>query len=711
MNEELKKAVQKSRVALQQAHPKERGAFKALLLTNPNYFGNLVASPFPPVLPISGNTFYEELGCVGYHPQQEQLEGVVYINQTSGYGSDVCGVGTTEYVRFYLSFDGGGTWQDQGLTSFQAYNIPEGTEGSKRLEYAVSLKVDPARKFCTANHLILVRAILSWNNPPPANQPNWTPVWGNVREATIQVEPFRFFHLPDLFDLSKAKLQPELKELVDLDAPIPLKKATLGAAALATLYRGKGVPTHRFAFKELSAFTTGKSALSAEAFTKLLPGVAFDPSIVDVLFPTDGNTSFEELNCIGLDPNTPDTLVGVIQIKKSAGYSGGPCTDGSVEYVTFWGDFDGNGTFETCLGTASVRVYDLPVPPQGIHYAVRLPVDLTQYRQACTEGPKVVPIRAILSWNVAPPCANPNYVPTWGNREETLINIAPTAQVPAGKIAILGGIPVGHIDDVTGLTTEDALFATNNTPPNEHGLACPFAGKVTVQGAPIAGYEYLVEVSPDGNIWTPVVTDLVLTDLNGNTAIHQANNVTKRFTYKDFNQNVNGLLAQWFSAGDALWYVRLTVFDGNGIQQGAPDVHRIQLDNTGPEASIVITSGAGSCGKFPVGTQLSGTFVARDTYLTEYTLGVEPAVNPVNVGIPNPNKVESSAPYPGTNINTAVAPGDPWTLDTTGMTPCGYVIRVVAVDRAIVNSQAVGHHSSDSDGFCLEEDGGGHDRG
>jgi hypothetical protein len=37
------------------------------------------------------------------------------------------------------------------------------------------------------------------------------------------------------------------------------------------------------------------------------------------------------------------------------------------------------------------------------------------------------------------------------------------------------------------------------------------------------------------------------------------------------------------------------------------------------------------------------------------------------------------------------------------MQACGYVIRVSAVDRAIVNSQAVGHHATDSAGFCLEE--------
>jgi hypothetical protein len=121
----------------------------------------------------------------------------------------------------------------------------------------------------------------------------------------------------------------------------------------------------------------------------------------------------------------------------------------------------------------------------------------------------------------------------------------------------------------------------------------------------------------------------------------------------------------------------------------------IQLDNTAPEVSIEITSGAGNCGKFAPGAVLSGTFVARDDYLSHYALGVEPAINPPGVGVPVPS---------GGSVNTAIAPGDPWTLDTTGMMPCGYIIRVVAVDRAILNSQSVGHHSPDSAGFCLDEE-------
>lgn len=695
MDKELKKAVGKSHVAMQASHPKERSSFKLLTLLNPNYFGNLAESPFTPVLPLVANTFYEAIGCVGYHPQQQRLEAVVYVHQPSGYGSDICGPGSTEFVRFYLSFDSGASWEDQGVSSFQAYDIPQGTEGANRLEYAVTREAQPPAKLCVFNPLIRVRAILSWNNPPPANQPNWQPVWGNVREANILVEPLRLLKPPHLFDLAKVKIPPSLGEIVDLEAPIPTAPKMLAVSHLATLYGGKGVPVHRFAFKELMAFHGGLSSLSAEDFVSAVPGIKLDPDIIKALFPPeDGDTSYEELKCIGLDPNSPDTLVAIIQIKKSSGYSGGPCTSGSQEYVTFWADFDGNGSFEVCLGVASVRVYDLTnVPQEGVYYAARLPVDLTAHRKRCQEGPTVVRIRAILSWNVAVPCATPNAVPTWGNREETLINVAPSASAPAGRIAILGGIPVSLIDAATGLTAPDAVFATNNLAPDALGRPCPFAGRVSVQGVPLPGYSYLVEVSPDGVLWTPVLTDLIVTDQNGNVSPHHANAVTSRFDYLPFNQNVNGLLAQWDTSGDARWRVRLSVYDGAGTLQSS-DTHLLQLDNTWPEASIEITTGTGDCGKFTIGTLLAGDFTARDDYLASYGLSVEPAVNPAGVG----------EPVPGSGFaNTAPSPGDPWSLDTSGMRACGYVVRLTVSDRAIVNSQSVGHHTPHSVGFCLEE--------
>jgi hypothetical protein len=703
MNTESKKTSKRSQAARRAAYSKERETFKSLLLTNPNYFGNLAESPLTAVLGISGNTYYEELACVGYHPQQEYLEGVVYVYQPNGYGTDICGPGTPEFVRFYLSFDNGATWQDQGMTSFQAFNISSGTEGDNRLEYAVSLPINPRRRFCLfGNHIIRVRAILSWNNPPPPNQPNWTPIWGNVREVPIQVEPRRWIFPLDIFKAAQLELPVDVADVIDLDAPIATKTKDLSAAELASLYKEQDVPVHRFAHKELMSFATAKTNLSAETFAQLLPGVTFDLGLNDLLFPkTDGNTGFEELQCIGLDPNSPDTLVGVIQIKRSSGYSGGPCTNGSREFVTFWGDTDGDGTFETCFGTANVRVYDLAVPDEGLYYAVRLPVNLAEYRQACAKGPRIMPVRAILSWNTPVDCANPNQVPTWGNREETLINIAPVSGAPAGEIAILGGIPVSFIDDVSGLTTPDAVFATNNLPPDNpdgvlataDGRPCPFAGRVTVQGAPLLGYTYKVEVTPaGGGAPTPIVNDLRLTRQDGTTYTHSANLATLRFDYRPFNENINSLLAQWDTTGDAQWQVRLSTYDALGNLVGI-DMHMIQLDNTGPEAAIEITTGLGNCGKFSIGTVLSGTFVARDTKLGSYSLSVEPAINPAGVGVPSPS---------GGLINTAIAPGDAWSLNTAGMQACGYVIRVSAVDRAIVNSQGIGHPASDAAGFCLE---------
>jgi hypothetical protein len=54
-----------------------------------------------------------------------------------------------------------------------------------------------------------------------------------------------------------------------------------------------------------------------------------------------------------------------------------------------------------------------------------------------------------------------------------------------------------------GLTTPTAIFATNNTAPDSLGRTCPFGGRVTVQGFPVNGFSYVVEVSPDGSVWTP----------------------------------------------------------------------------------------------------------------------------------------------------------------------------------------------------------------
>src|SRR5271170_478617 len=178
-----------------------RGHFKMLLLANPNYFGNVSGSGFKPVLSIASDTEYEELGCVGFSLQLSRLEATVSIKQSSGYDGGLCTAGSQEYVRFYLSFDGGVTWQDQGAVSFTVHDTP----GPKPLAYSVALPISAAEEFCFFENLPLVRAILSWNLEPPAATPSFVPVWGNVVNATIQIPPRHFIILHEL--LSKAKVE------------------------------------------------------------------------------------------------------------------------------------------------------------------------------------------------------------------------------------------------------------------------------------------------------------------------------------------------------------------------------------------------------------------------------------------------------------------------------------------------------------------------
>lgn len=149
-----------------------RRNLRALLLANPNYFGNVTGSSFKAVLHIQEDTTYERLGCFGYSPELKQLRATITINQTEGYSGNIRANGSEEYVRFYLSSDDGKTWQDQGMTAVNVFDAP----GPKPVEHAVALEIDPEEEFCIQN-LPKVRAILSWNWAPPAGAPNWTPVW------------------------------------------------------------------------------------------------------------------------------------------------------------------------------------------------------------------------------------------------------------------------------------------------------------------------------------------------------------------------------------------------------------------------------------------------------------------------------------------------------------------------------------------------------
>ncbi|MES2019297.1 MAG: hypothetical protein V4484_22630 [Pseudomonadota bacterium] len=704
--------------------PAERAQFRALVLANPNYFGNVEGSKLPPVLNIQVNRTYEEIGCVGFQPQFGRLDAVIYVNQPAGYGGGICGPGSHEYVRFYLSGDNGASWQDAGLASFAAFDIPLGTTGPRRLEYAVTVQIDPAKRFCFVDNFYLVRAILSWNVPPPPNTPAFKPVWGDIHNTHIQIDPRRLILIDELLQAAQVKLPPLVGQVLDLAKPVPaIEPQVLGALELQALYKGKDVPPHRYALAELHQMIS-KPALADSLMTAdfggILPELGIDLSkVIGQLFPTDGNTSFEELECIGLNPNQ-DALVGVIRVKLPSGYSGGPCTAGSREYVTFWGDFDRNGSFETYLGTTSVNVHDYhPIPREGLEYSVFLPVNLDRYRRPCQRGPVVVPIRAILSWQVAAPPGNPNFVPVWGNREQTLIHIKP-GRNPQGHPPFIETVGSMAVADING-----AGYA--NGPAQLVGFTAkqsPFGGEVVITGhlanpADIStgagALRYKVIVN-DGsgeqalaNTFAVARTQLLDGVWSILPALTQSVDAMNYYTYREDLTSAPGnaqifvagnLLARWQTAGKSgTWSIRIEARDAANVLYPGNTV-TVRLDNEAPQippGSFKITSGAGTCGDFTVGDIIEGTYQVTDQHFGALSLSVQPPLGGVfTAPVPNPRS------YP-----TVPSTGEAgvWKLDTTGMPKCGYVVRLGASDRTIVDSGYIGYGNEAFVGLCLKEPG------
>jgi hypothetical protein len=634
-------------------------------------------------------------------------------------------------VRFYLSLDNGATWQDQGLTSFTAFDIPGDATRAHRLEYAVTLPITPPRRFCFRQNLARVRAILSWNVPPPPNDPDFQPVWGNVHDTNIQIEPFRLFKLVDLFRALNVEIPPELTQSLDLEQTVaPANPKSLSAIELQTLYTDTNVEPHRFALADVQKLISkpaANAALMAPGFADALGDLGINlEDIIGKLFPVDGDTRFEELECVGLSPDE-SLLVGIIRVKLPNGYSGDPCTAGSKEFVTFWADFDDNGTFETCLGTTSVSVYDIAdLPKDGLEYAVFIPVDLHPYRRPCTQGARVVRIRAILSWQVPPSCANPNFVPIWGNREETLIQVTPGRRIDPGEqvplLTALGDIPESKIDGAgfaqnaiaihTGATFDDA----------------PFDGRITLAGKIVngtAGSKYRILRKPHGaadSAYVPLTNEPTGVDITVNT-FDPVNGLVQTLTtihadadgyyaYQDYASDhfvESNLLSAWLStvaedgsAFDLRLDLKVDADPANDIHSNVVTIH---VDNTAPTAELDIDLGAGvECADFNLGVTFTGRYTASDTHFGSFSFLLRPA-GPANGVLPVPPRGSSGVisppglsliPDPGITSGT-------YTLNTAGMDACGYSLTLGVSDRTNRNSGQGNNSNEASVGFCLRQ--------
>jgi hypothetical protein len=705
----------------------ERTRFIPLLLSNPNYFGNLEHSPFKAVKKIVSNTTYEELKCIGFNPQLSRLEGVVWVKQASGYDGGICTDGSLEYVSFYLSYDGGASWLLQGTTSFKVFDVP----GQHPLEYGVSLVIQPPKKLCSVNNLPVVRAVLSWNVPPSG--PSIPPVWGNVLDARIQLPGF-LYRIPvrEFLEQSDAKLSKAALETLPENATLPLEAPKpLGLVELKQMYSKTDVPAHRYLHGAIQKAISNPAKLAVSE--KFLSKLDVDLSaVLASLENANGSTKYEQLGCIGLEEGfgLVDALVGTLVVKLPAGYLGNPCTAGSREYVAFWMDWGGGWEW---VGTTSVSVHDIEaIPKEGLNYAVYLPVNLNSHRKQCQEGIVTARVRAILSWNTPPPPFNPDFVPVWGNRLETRILVNPGAVGKAGDftpyLTSICDVPVCDIDQGSG-------WAFPGT--GDH----PFGGLISIYGSipgaplftwplsPMPKYQVTVQqidTTTNALLGSPqILTDpfeLMVTQEIGGTVptsfpVNQ-NAPAGYFNYEETNAgpggwrivSPQGLLAQWYSGTNTgTWLVSVTAWDA-GLTTKYPAGSAIctldgttrkgvviDLDQAQPIASLAISgykpAGVGpcqpaqNCQTFTVGDVICGTYSVYDEHQGSLSLQAEPTPLPGS-GFTIDGNNTSSLSYPIDLPSAGVKSGE-WTYNTAGLPPCGYTIRLQCSDRTIVNCTGV----------------------
>jgi hypothetical protein len=703
-----------------------RQVAKFHLIANPNYFGNLTDLKLPnipkAVLKKVGDTSFEELSCLGYNPDTEILTAIIRIKQQTGYGGDACTDGSLEYIRFYLDY-GDGTWIDHGAASFTIHDLPF----DEPLCYAVSIRIKPKRRSCCDDTPVLpnVRAILSWNTMPPANSPNWVPVWGNRLERDIQIEPRSWFicNIVDKLDgIGIQKIDPLFIE--NMTAAIvklpPPKQGASFAQLMQAEQGGDEMAALRHVFPAVAKLASDPTDVAAwEALAS--PLKAYDIDIAqfsDFLAKPNFNTTYEELHCVGLDRDAT-TLHGIVQIKRRSGYSGGLCTDGSREYIAFYLDFGSGWEYQ---GTTFVEVHDVAVPSGGLWYQAALPVNLDAHRQEwCKTGQ--ARIRGILSWATPPAPNQPNFVPHWGDREDCRIEVRP---FPEG---VVPGVFTPFLQSIGNMSVANINGAGYANGPSVGSLFvaddAPFGGTTLLKGdvfnLPPGPLEYRIMIQGPSDAAPRAVNtpfDVDVTTFPSVIPVTQTlNAVDDWYPYLAASPLVSvtgGLLGalKGLENGFTTVYLEFRQPFGPVLATTAPK--GFMVDNTGPAADVEITSGAGNCGKFGVGEVISGTYAMTGDHAGSLRIHVTPL--PEAAG--GTMVITSAAPgaffappfaggsssvsisYAGLSLNTDGASGT-WELDTTGMDPCGYNVRIYVEDRTIVSSGSNHWNATDIEGFCL----------
>jgi len=658
----------------------ERANFSQLLAVNPNYFGNAPNSNLDPIFPLANNISYEELKCVGFNSVLNHLSATVEVKLPFGFDGGLCTNGSYEYVRFWVDYGSG--WSNIGYVSVNTHDILNGTDCKKApdlpLFYTLSLAFTPESKNCSNPVLPNIRTVLSWNEIPSATDPNWEPVWGNHFDQHIQ-------------------------SALNHSSVLTLQEA-------AVHYPGDFIDDNICNYPEKNELfkSTARGRSSASPLANDQKPLHSDPH------QTAGDTSWEELTCLGLDYSL-NSLVATVKVKKPQGFGTDPCHNGSTEYVSFWADWNNTCNY-TFLGTQKINVHNFDkLPADGLSYTAIMPVDTNSARSFCNKT-KIARVRAALSWDVPPP--EPPALPMYGNFLETHVQLQPYTTPPGtgGDIEVVGDVFISQIDTSdTGMTLPGAHYAFQFGVQTDRSLntrTCPFGGWIRINSLsdppPNTVYRIMARSAPfkPGDSGTPLADPVSVAIATAvppasPTGINRAS-IDGYFDYLPRSQNFWGDLASWTPKFDGLWQIRLETATKVGHNHIAyTPWYNILVNNEPVLGDLKFTTGS-TCSELFVGQELEGVFYATmntPEFFDEYDLNVFPTGL-----IPSPVKPSfgTSVVPPDNPIN--MNPIAPWTLDTTNGTACGYIVQLHARALTVHNSDPGSPIELYLDrGFCLRK--------
>ncbi len=716
----------------------ERKDMHLLLLQNPNYFGTLAKdhplfNEFKVVNAIAGNTTYEQVTCVGYNPQMKTLTAIVKQNLNGGYSGGPCTPGSKEYVRFYIDYNRNGVWKDLGMVSFDSHDFNHSSNNP--LCYAVNLAFEPDVTHCCDDKPVLpiVRAILSWNNPPTANTPGFNPVWGNVLDVNIQLAPKQGWICwlkHNLSDIGLA-LKPEQIELIAQKMPslpnvLDLDAEEISLSALAGLYK-KDVEEERIGFTSVAkAYSAGIP--STELAVNFKSANLNISKVIDFILKPKFNTTYEEVKCVGLNRDT-SRLYATVIVKKPSGYAGSLCDKGSREYVGFYMDFGSGWEF---MGTSSVEVHDInPVPGGGLSYHVELPVNLTQYQKLKCSETYFAKVKAILSWNMYPPDNQPNWIAPWGDWEEAWVEIryrqggdGPTGKKPI--ITTIGNIPAKKISKITGmidktLDVPDAAvdgydgFSFNGTIPIT-GLIPEHPDSNDISGAQLKYKIMLKRASDPDSSFAPVMSNfkvlknVISGGILTQTIVTQSPDLAGFYHYLvDYNAptivTVQGDLFGVLSVADSDVYEFYLETSAGFLSERC----RVKVDKNAPKDVHIKVNGSEDCGTLKKGTDITGTYSLADAENNCHSVSFEFIT--LRPGDSTTFKVDGVVRSFNSQIPVPViGKTGSWSMTTNNVRKCGYNIRLYAYDKTLVCYPFIAYayafyqqYSVDTIGFCLNE--------